>query len=366
MPLARIYRFPHPARNGAVRGTHSFVDQSLHSRLGAETTNGDGFGVGWYGAPDTPGVFHSTEPAWNDCNLRELAGHISSPLFFTHIRAAIGSAVQQTNCHPFRHDRWLFMHNGYINESATIKRDLIFAVDPSLYPHIQGQADTEVLFFLALTLGLQDDPPAAVEQAIGLIEAVAAHDRHNRRREHLGLPLLQRAQIPHALLHHRRADPTQATARTRAAERILGQCAAGRIRAPRRRDRRLERGPRIHVRHRRARPRRDATIPTHSTVDIRARCRVKKRRHLHARSGLGRVLIAEVRTWTLAQRRRSRPVSVPTVSIHRSTVERDELARAGRVHSGDDLRLGVVDTFELGSRSNHVRRAPGSTALPCC
>ena len=60
-------------------GTNSLVDQSLHSRLGAETTNGDGFGVGWYGAPDTPGIFHSTEPAWNDHNLRELAGHISSP-----------------------------------------------------------------------------------------------------------------------------------------------------------------------------------------------------------------------------------------------------------------------------------------------
>ena len=155
-------------------GTHSLVDQSLHSRLGAETTNGDGFGVGWYGAPDTPGVFHSTEPAWNDQNLRELAGHISSPLFFTHIRAAIGSAVQQTNCHPFRHDHWLFMHNGYINEFATIKRDLILAVDPSLYPEIKGQADTEVLFYLALTFGLEDDPPAAVEQAIGLVEAVAS------------------------------------------------------------------------------------------------------------------------------------------------------------------------------------------------
>jgi predicted glutamine amidotransferase len=154
-------------------GTHSLVDQSLHSRLGAETTNGDGFGVGWYGAPDTPGVFHSTEPAWNDQNLRELAGHISSPLFFTHIRAAIGSAVQQTNCHPFRHDHWLFMHNGYINEFATIKRDLILAVDPSLYPEIKGQADTEVLFYLALTFGLEDDPPAAVEQAIGLVETIA-------------------------------------------------------------------------------------------------------------------------------------------------------------------------------------------------
>jgi predicted glutamine amidotransferase len=155
-------------------GTHSLVDQSLHSRLGAETTNGDGFGVGWYGEPPTPGVFHSTEPAWNDRNLRELADHISSPLFFTHIRAAIGSAVQQTNCHPFRYDRWLLMHNGYINEFATIKRELILAVDPGLYPEIQGQADTEVLFFLALTFGLQDDPPAAVEQAVGLVEAVAS------------------------------------------------------------------------------------------------------------------------------------------------------------------------------------------------
>jgi predicted glutamine amidotransferase len=157
-------------------GPNSLVGQSLHSHLGAEPTNGDGFGVGWYGDPDTPGLFHSTEPAWNDSNLRELAGHISSPLFFTHIRAAIGSAVQQTNCHPFRHGRWLFMHNGYINEFATIKRDLVLAIDPSLFRLIQGQADTEVLFFLALTLGLENDPPAAVEQAIGLVEAVA--DRH--------------------------------------------------------------------------------------------------------------------------------------------------------------------------------------------
>jgi predicted glutamine amidotransferase len=57
---------------------------------------------------------------------------------------------------------------------ATIKRDLVLAVDPSLYPHIQGQADTEVLFHLALTFGLQDDPPTAVAQAIGLVEEVAA------------------------------------------------------------------------------------------------------------------------------------------------------------------------------------------------
>ena len=35
------------------------------------------------------------------------------------------------------------------------------AVDPSLYPDIEGSTDTETLFFLALTFGLTDDPPAA-------------------------------------------------------------------------------------------------------------------------------------------------------------------------------------------------------------
>ena len=149
---------------------HSLIDQSLHSRLGAETTNGDGFGIGWYDAEPTPGVFRSIEPAWNDANLSEVAGHVRSHLFFAHIRAAIGSAVQQTNCHPFRHGRWLFMHNGFIDGFATIKRDLVLAVDEALYPDIKGQTDTEVLFHLALTFGLEDDPPDAVARAIGLVE----------------------------------------------------------------------------------------------------------------------------------------------------------------------------------------------------
>ena len=151
---------------------HSLIDQSLNSTLGAEPTNGDGFGVGWYDDTPTPGVFRSIEPAWNDQNLRELAGHVTSGHFFAHIRAAIGSAVQQTNCHPFRHGRWLFMHNGFLADFAKIKRDLVLAVDESLYPEIAGQADTEVLFYLALTFGLEDDPPDAVARAIGLVEAV--------------------------------------------------------------------------------------------------------------------------------------------------------------------------------------------------
>jgi glutamine amidotransferase len=150
---------------------HSLIDQSLHSELGAEPTNGDGFGIGWYDDTDEPGIYRSIEPAWNDRNLAELSKHLRSGHFFAHIRAAIGSPVQQTNCHPFRHGRWLFMHNGYINEFARLKRDIVLAVDESLYPLIDGSADTEALFYLALSLGLEDDPPSAVSRAIGIVEA---------------------------------------------------------------------------------------------------------------------------------------------------------------------------------------------------
>jgi predicted glutamine amidotransferase len=151
---------------------HSLIDQSLHSRMGAETTNGDGFGIGWYGNSSTPAVFHSVEPAWNERNLRELAGHVTAALVFAHIRASTGSAVQQTNCHPFRRGRWLWMHNGFISDFARVKRDLVLEVDPALYAEIEGSTDTEVFFHLALTNGLEDDPAAAVERAVGLIEEV--------------------------------------------------------------------------------------------------------------------------------------------------------------------------------------------------
>ena len=152
---------------------HGIVDQSLHSRMGAEPTNGDGFGMGWYGTGEGPAIYLSTSPAWGDANLRELASHIESPLFIAHVRAAIGSPVQQTNCHPFRHGKWLFVHNGYLGGFASVRRELMLAIDPDLFPNVHGSTDTEVVFQLALTFGLEDDPIGAIEQTVGLIESAA-------------------------------------------------------------------------------------------------------------------------------------------------------------------------------------------------
>ena len=51
-------------------------------------------------------------------------------------------------------------------------RDLRVAIDASLFPFVEGTTDSETMFYLALTFGLEDDPPAAVERMVGFVEEV--------------------------------------------------------------------------------------------------------------------------------------------------------------------------------------------------
>ena len=149
---------------------HSLVEQSRRDRLAGGFPNADGFGLGWYGDRDVPGVYRSIAPAWADRNLRELAGQFESPLFLAHVRAATGTPVEQTNCHPFRHGRWLFVHNGFIDDYLRLRRELLLAVDPGVFGGIEGTTDSELMFHLALTFGLDEDPLGALEQMAGFVE----------------------------------------------------------------------------------------------------------------------------------------------------------------------------------------------------
>lgn len=156
------------------RTDHSLIDQSLRARDSAATTNGDGFGIGWYGQRDVPGVYRDIRPAWNDRNLQALAAQIESRMFVAHVRATTGSPVQRTNCHPFNYGEWLFAHNGAINEFDRLHRELAFAVAPELFPHIGGSTDSEIMFLLAMTFGMQGNVLAGVARMAGFVEYLAA------------------------------------------------------------------------------------------------------------------------------------------------------------------------------------------------
>lgn len=148
----------------------NLIDQSLTSRSAETPTNGDGFGVGWYGSWKFPGLFRSIRPAWNDFNLRDLALNIESKIFMAHVRATSLATVQETNCHPFRYNNWLFVHNGEIFEVEKFRRELLMAVDPKYFENILGSTDSELMFHLALTFGLEQNPVEAMAKMVGFVE----------------------------------------------------------------------------------------------------------------------------------------------------------------------------------------------------
>ena len=62
------------------------------------------------------------------------------------------------------------MHNGLIREFPRLRRELVLAVDDSLFASIEGTTDSEAMFYLALTFGLESDPVAAVARMVGFVE----------------------------------------------------------------------------------------------------------------------------------------------------------------------------------------------------
>ncbi|MGB0631022.1 MAG: class II glutamine amidotransferase [Alphaproteobacteria bacterium] len=150
---------------------NSLVHQSLNARWSHVVTNGDGFGIGWYGALDRPGLYRDVRPAWNDDNLQEMAEQIQSRLFFAHVRAATGSSgTSRTNCHPFRHGNWLFMHNGQIPDFHDLRRELDMEIPSDLYRHKKGTTDSETIFYLLLANGLEGDPADAYRKMVDIVE----------------------------------------------------------------------------------------------------------------------------------------------------------------------------------------------------
>ena len=135
-----------------------------------QTTNGDGFGIGWYDHCDVPGVYKHIQPAWNDPNLRDLCDHMQSTMFVAHVRAATDTAIQRTNCHPFRYGKWLFVHNGQIRGFEKIRRELAVTLRPELFALLTGTTDTELMFLLALHFGMEDDVYTGVSRMVGFVE----------------------------------------------------------------------------------------------------------------------------------------------------------------------------------------------------
>ncbi len=151
---------------------HSLIAQSHCAQEAKSPTNGDGFGLAWYGDRPEPGLYRDILPAWSDPNLISLCRQIKSRLFLAHIRASTGGATSRANCHPFVSGRWSFIHNGQIGGFERIRRALENTIPDALYDQKQGTTDSELFFLLMLADGLDTDPRgAALSATARVIEA---------------------------------------------------------------------------------------------------------------------------------------------------------------------------------------------------
>jgi predicted glutamine amidotransferase len=158
---------------------HSLIAQSIHALESTASTNGDGFGLGWYDEHPEPGLYREVRPAWSDENLRYLCRHIQSHLFFAHVRRSTGTPTNRPNCHPFACGDWLFMHNGVIGNWPRVRRRVEGLIPDALYGLRIGTTDSEAVFLAIMGAGAECDPIGATLRTLGVLtEMMNEEGRH--------------------------------------------------------------------------------------------------------------------------------------------------------------------------------------------
>ena len=156
----------------AIDAPQAIQRQSCAACEGKTRVNGDGFGLGWYDLERRPFLFRDTNPAWADENFEAISRSIVAPLYFVHCRAATGTETARSNCHPFRHGQFLFMHNGQIGGYADVRRSVEALIDDALYSARRGTSDSEVIFLAAVsriaTLGVAEAVASVVRDILSL------------------------------------------------------------------------------------------------------------------------------------------------------------------------------------------------------
>ncbi|WP_242339497.1 MULTISPECIES: class II glutamine amidotransferase [Anaeromyxobacter] len=109
-----------------------------------------GWGIGWY-VDGAPHVRRGILPAHADESFVSAGREVRSAVVIAHVREASVGPVLRENTHPFLFDRWLFAHNGTVaryREVPAVRTAIEAEIDPDLRREIQGDTDSERVFYL--------------------------------------------------------------------------------------------------------------------------------------------------------------------------------------------------------------------------
>ena len=145
--MCRIFGF----RSVLQSGVHQSLIDADNAIIQQSEQHPDGWGVAYYKL-GSPHVIKMDSKAL-DCKIFEkISGVVSSDTVIAHIRKSTVGGVGPLNTHPFQFGQWVFAHNGNLENFADIRQDLIKKIDKNLSPFIFGETDSEILFYLLLTI----------------------------------------------------------------------------------------------------------------------------------------------------------------------------------------------------------------------
>ncbi|MDB1090381.1 ergothioneine biosynthesis protein EgtC [Streptomyces sp. ACA25] len=131
---------------------HSLYQQSwapLRQRHG--TVNADGFGIGWYPPEDgtEPARYRRAVPIWADPNLPDLTRTIRSAAVLAAVRSATaGTSQDEAAAAPYRTGRWLFSHNGAIDDWTGLPADAGLRLDAAELLAMEASCDSALLWVM--------------------------------------------------------------------------------------------------------------------------------------------------------------------------------------------------------------------------
>ena len=155
---------------------HSLLAQSYAPKeMLSGVVNADGFGVGWYvpRIDEEPAVYRTDGPLWSERSFAGISTKIQARSIFAAVRSATpGLPVEESAVPPFSSGRFMFMHNGAIdNFRRTAMRPLRDALSEESYAGLLGSTDSETIFALLLDR-LREDPKDLAGATVGTISYV--------------------------------------------------------------------------------------------------------------------------------------------------------------------------------------------------
>jgi glutamine amidotransferase len=127
----------------------------------------DGWGIGVYDDAHGWSIERGTLCAHDDDEFHVVAGGSRGELLIAHVRKRTVGSVSIENTHPFHHGRWVFAHNGTIQDIEWVRDQ----VPADRLAHVRGETDSE-LFFAFLLTRLDREPgaiagePGAADRAL--------------------------------------------------------------------------------------------------------------------------------------------------------------------------------------------------------